>query len=950
MATRSALVGRGAERDWLREALARAERGHGELVLVAGEAGVGKTRLVEAVARESEVPAFWGRATHGSTTPYGPVVAVLRSYLRSNPDGFADLGPLRTHLAMLLPELGDPAPAGDRATLYEAVRCALAELPRRGHALVVLDDLQSSDDATLELLPALAEQLAELPLLLVGTYRSDGLPRDHLLRRVRHELRRGGRLEEITVPPLEPAETAELLEQVLGDAPAPSLARAIHDRTQGVSFFVEELARALQLTGAVTAGRSGLELAGGEVPVPGTVRDAVLIGAADLSEAGRAAADTAAVAGEAFDLEVVAEASSAAGLAELVERGLVTETAAGRAAFRHALARDALYADLPWLERRSLHRRLAEGIAARGGASAEVATHWLGAREPSLARDALLRAADESRAVHAYRDATRAGRQALDLWPDGEDEERRIAALEAYAASAELSGELAEAARAWREICAVRAGGVPEEYAEAQRRLAAIHDLKGDRDAALGARRAATEAYAGAGRHAEAAVERLAIGNYMRASASYAEAVELAEAAGADADRAERVDLRARALGLEGVCRAKGGDHERGLETVRSGLALALEHDLTAAAADLYQRLSLVLYDAADYRGAQATLDSALELCRTTDAEGTEVACVTCMVYVLRECGEWPEALALGRELIESGTAVWVAEGLVGFIYCLQGKVSSARRLLSSAHAAATQVGHFNMSVDTTTGLARVAAAEGAVDEAAERCRSLVARWEGSEDRHYAIKGLRFGAGFFSRNGDRAGAHACTEALSRIASETGHGDALAALAHAIAETALADGDAETAADQLGHAVELHRGLDLPYDRAEIELRAGVALAAAGEREPALERLGDAYRTARKLGARPLAAEAAREVAELGESVVRRLGRRAEADADGVGLSRRELEVVRLVAVGRTNREVAQELFLSPRTVDMHVRNLLRKLDARTRVEAAHRAGKLGLLD
>ena len=75
----------------------------------------------------------------------------------------------------------------------------------------------------------------------------------------------------------------------------------------------------------------------------------------------------------------------------------------------------------------------------------------------------------------------------------------------------------------------------------------------------------------------------------------------------------------------------------------------------------------------------------------------------------------------------------------------------------------------------------------------------------------------------------------------------------------------------------------------------------------------------------------------------------RLGSRAAADAEGAGLTRRELEVVRLVAVGRTNREIAQELFLSPRTVDMHVRNILRKLDCRSRVEAAHRAGELGLL-
>jgi DNA-binding NarL/FixJ family response regulator len=86
------------------------------------------------------------------------------------------------------------------------------------------------------------------------------------------------------------------------------------------------------------------------------------------------------------------------------------------------------------------------------------------------------------------------------------------------------------------------------------------------------------------------------------------------------------------------------------------------------------------------------------------------------------------------------------------------------------------------------------------------------------------------------------------------------------------------------------------------------------------------------------------------VTALGESVVKRLGVRAAADADGGGLSRRELEVVRHVAAGRTNREIAQELFLSPRTVDMHVRNALRKLDCRSRVEAAQRAGELGLLE
>jgi DNA-binding CsgD family transcriptional regulator len=951
MPSRSALIGRESERERLGAALRRAAQGAGSLVLVAGEAGVGKTRLAQDAADGLEASIVWGRAGEGITAPYGPIVAALRSHLRASPEGLSALGPLRRHLAVLLPELGEPASESDRATLFEAICAAFTAMAGDGTRLVVLDDLQWSDESTLELLPALAEPLGRLPLLLVAIYRSDGLPRDHLLRRLRHELRRGGRLQELVLGPLDGAQTAALVADVLGETPASSLAEAVYDRAQGIPFYVEELARALLRTDAIAPGPRGLELADdNDVPLPDSIRDAVLTGARALSPPGRAAADAAAVAGDRFDLELVAELSSAAGLTALVDGQLVAEAGPGRGAFRHALAREALYADVPWLQRRALHRRVAEALEAAGASSHEVATHWLGARDEARARDALVRAADESRSVHAYRDAAVAGRRALDLWPADDEPRRRTAALECYAACAELSGDLAEAGRAWRELCAIEeAAGMQAAYANAHRRLAAIYDLQGDRAMALPVRRSASDAYEAAGLHAEAAVERLAIANYLRYGASYGAAIETARAAARDAAQADRLDLRARALGVEGVARAKRGDYAAGLDVVTRALALALEHEMTVVAAELYQRLGAVLYDSAEYRRAQQTLQSALALCNAGGSVETEVACLTCLVYVLRECGEWPEALQLARDLVASGTAVWVAEGLAGSIHGAQGRLSSARRMLDSSLAAAARLGHYNMTVDTTANLARVAAAGGDDQEAAQRCRSLLARWEDSEDRHYAVSGLRWSAGFFARRGDLAAANACAGALTTIASSTGHPDALAALASALGETALAEGDHDAAADQLGHAVKLLRGVELPFDRAEVELRAGVALAAAGEREPALERLGDAYRTARKLGARPLATEAAREVAALGEPVVQRLGRRAAADADGAGLSRRELEVLRLVAVGRTNREIAAELFLSPRTVDMHVRNMLRKLDCRSRVEAAQRARELALL-
>jgi DNA-binding NarL/FixJ family response regulator len=437
--------------------------------------------------------------------------------------------------------------------------------------------------------------------------------------------------------------------------------------------------------------------------------------------------------------------------------------------------------------------------------------------------------------------------------------------------------------------------------------------------------------------------------NHLRLIGKYVAAAELAQTAVAEAERAGLLDLRIRARGLEGMSRGKGGDYDAGLAIVREALALALEHELTRVAAEIYQRLSIVLYDSAKYNDAADALNTALDLCRIDGSAGIEEACVSCIAYVLRDLGDWPEAARLCRELAASGSSLFVADGLLGSIHAYQGRFSSARRLLNSSLAQSSRLNHYNMTIDSTTALAFIAGAEGAHDEAVQHCRAILARWESTDDHHYALSGLRWAAAYLARTDEHDDAHACTDALTRVASASGQPEALAALAHAIAELALADDEPEAAAEQLMNALDLHGAIDMPFVRTQIELRAGVALAAAGDHEAGLERLSSAYRTARKLGARPLAAEAAREAAALGDSVVRRLGRGAEADAEDGGLSRREREVVRLLAVGRTNREIAQELFLSPRTVDMHVRNILRKLDCRSRVEAANRASELGLV-
>ena len=244
------LVGRQSELACLEKALERADHGAGSLVLLAGEAGVGKTRLAAALAAGSGALVLSGRAGRSAAAPYAPVVAALRSCLRSDASAFDGLGPLRPHLALLLPELGDPAPASDAATVSEAVRGAFAHLAREQTVLLLLDDLHWSDDATLELLaharraarPAAHPRRRRLPVRRPAARPRAPPP-------ARTSCAATGAWKSSRSPRSALSETGELLAGILGDAPSPAIARAIHERARGVPFFVEELARATDARG-----------------------------------------------------------------------------------------------------------------------------------------------------------------------------------------------------------------------------------------------------------------------------------------------------------------------------------------------------------------------------------------------------------------------------------------------------------------------------------------------------------------------------------------------------------------------------------------------------------------------------------------------------------------------------------------------------------------------------
>ena len=457
MGTGRVLVGREAQVEALHEFLQGAPAGRPPVMLVAGEAGVGKTALVDHVLAGAGQPVRRGRAAGRKSAVYEVLAQVLTpaSGQPMGPEGREVEREGRGHeLALVLPGLGPPPAQASQSALAAAVGAALVRMAGPGRLAVFLDDLQWADDATLDLLPALAGAISGGPVALIGCYRSDELPRDHRLRAARAELRRARQLVEIDLAPLPGPCVTAILAALLGAEPEPDLVSAVAGRADGIPFAVEELAAALRLGGHLDYREGTVGLAGtGDAVIPEGIREAVMLRAAQLGPDAAPVLDAAAVAGNEFDVELVlAVADIPEWPEQLASCGLVSAVSDGRAAFRHALTRDAAYAAVPWSRRRSLHQAIAGRLAAAHAPPALIAEHLLAARDLAGARAALVAAAAADYAVHAYRDAARALRTALDLWPPGGEDAERLAVVDQLARCAEMCAEHAEAVTLLREL------------------------------------------------------------------------------------------------------------------------------------------------------------------------------------------------------------------------------------------------------------------------------------------------------------------------------------------------------------------------------------------------------------------------------------------------------------------------------------------------------------------
>ncbi|HEX6799795.1 MAG TPA: AAA family ATPase [Ktedonobacterales bacterium] len=430
------LVGREAERADLLGVVEATAAGSGQLVTIAGEPGIGKTRLAQEVmlaCRERQFLVSTGRCYEPHrAVPYYPFLEALSALVAAAPEALrAELPARWPSLARLLPEQPVPAPSTppgaspqeEQQRLFWAVTGFLQALAESAPVAVLLDDLHWADDASLELLQHLARHTRARPILLVGTYRDVEVGRQHPLERALRDLEREHLVWRVSVHRLAPEGTARLIGDLMGQEVSGEFAALVHSHTDGHPLFVQEVLRALIERGDIYR-RDGRwerkEITA--IAVPETVRATIADRVARLSEPAQEALLEASVLGQAFsfeDLHAIGdqpEESLDAALEEALAAGLAQETGEGYI-FNHALTQQALYVELSTRRRRKLH--LAAGAAlerlpevTRQRRAAELAWHFREGSAPERALPYALLAGDD--ADHSTR---RVRRSSTTAWP-----------------------------------------------------------------------------------------------------------------------------------------------------------------------------------------------------------------------------------------------------------------------------------------------------------------------------------------------------------------------------------------------------------------------------------------------------------------------------------------------------------------------------------------------------
>jgi DNA-binding NarL/FixJ family response regulator len=959
MAVLADLVGRAAELGALDRALAQLDRGRSAALLLMGEPGIGKTRLLAELAARADVRGLLVLVGSASELehdlPFWVFVDALDEYVEGlEPQRLESLDDdVRHELALVFPSLSRFAAVDGAALQHEryrshrAVRELLERLTVAKPLVLVLDDLHWADAASVELLGGLLRRPPAAPVLMALAVR----PRQaqERLSAATERAHRQGMLDRVELGALTRAEARELL----GGGVDAASAAALFDESGGNPFYLEQLARSLRRAPDGTAIAPELLLT--DLEVPPAVAAALSEELALLSDGARRVLEGAAVAGEPFEPELAAaaaatsEASALEALDELLGLDLVRETEVPRRfRFRHPIVRRAVYESTPAGWRLAAHARSAETLAARG-ASATARAHHVerSARQGDAAAVVTLREAGDAAAQRAPATAAVWFGHALRLLPDAAPAQARVELLLSRARALVATGQFAEGHAALLDSI----GLVPADSVALRVRLttacAGVEHLLGRHEQAHARLASAMDSLRDpASREAAALMIELAMDGFFRMD--YELMHEWAERALSTARPIGDRPLAAAAVAALAFASATSGGT---LE------AEARRSEAAALVADLNDdELALRLDAAANLAGAELYLD------RYDDA------------------GAHAErAIAIGRATAQS-EFIPLPYSILGQVKLLRGQLADAAELLDNAVEGARLSGNVQALAGNLGNRSLAALAEGDVGMAlatAEECVELTSGLDQSlicaagvalaaalletGDPKRAVHSLIASSGgdelplipgvwrakwlelltrcwlALGRHGEAERAAACAQATAaalrlRVAASMGD--------RAAAAVALDAGDSDLAAKRALAAAAAADEVGAPVEAALARTLAGRALAHGGQPERAVAELRRAASELQACGAVRYRAAAERELRRLGHRMHRRT---RPGKSGGIGiqaLTERELQVARLVVDRRTNPEIAEALYLSPKTVETHMRNIFRKLDVSSRVELA----------